>query len=168
MSRAGLRWTSDELEQLQALRAKGLDFPTIGAELGRDPKSCEVQLCKLRRRLGIAKVQPPPWNDAEDAKLVKAREVDHKSWKEVAEITGRTVLACIARMDHLRALRGIVKRHKHSSKGMVLPVKVDPLAIASSAAYAMAKNRRDLTASVFGDPPPGYSALDRKRQGLGP
>jgi hypothetical protein len=29
-----------------------------------------------------------------------------------------------------------------------------------------ALDRRDLTASVFGDPPPGYSALDQRRQGV--
>lgn len=27
---------------------------------------------------------------------------------------------------------------------------------------------RDLTASVFGDPPPGFSALDMKRRGIAP
>ncbi|WP_445222234.1 hypothetical protein ACKWRH_21505 [Bradyrhizobium sp. Pa8] len=31
-----------------------------------------------------------------------------------------------------------------------------------------AKDRRDLTASVLGDPPPGYSALDKRRGGHGP
>lgn len=31
-----------------------------------------------------------------------------------------------------------------------------------------ARDRQDLTASVFGDPLPGYSALDRKRAGHGP
>lgn len=29
-----------------------------------------------------------------------------------------------------------------------------------------ARGRQDLTASVFGDPPPGYSALDRRRAGV--
>jgi hypothetical protein len=31
-----------------------------------------------------------------------------------------------------------------------------------------ARDRRDLTSIVLGDPPPGYSALDRKRSGHGP
>lgn len=31
-----------------------------------------------------------------------------------------------------------------------------------------ARHRQDLTASVFGDPPPGYSALDKRRQGARP
>lgn len=31
-----------------------------------------------------------------------------------------------------------------------------------------ARDRQDLTASVLGDPPPGYSALDRRRAGARP
>ncbi|EJN14729.1 hypothetical protein PMI42_01702 [Bradyrhizobium sp. YR681] len=31
-----------------------------------------------------------------------------------------------------------------------------------------AAGRRDLTAAVFGDPPPGYSALDKRRTGARP
>lgn len=38
---------------------------------------------------------------------------------------------------------------------------------ADRAARKEAANRQDLTAQFFGDPPPGYSALDRKRQGMG-
>ncbi|MCS3725482.1 hypothetical protein [Bradyrhizobium betae] len=31
-----------------------------------------------------------------------------------------------------------------------------------------ARDRQDLTARVFGDPPPGYSALDKRRAGVRP
>lgn len=38
-----------------------------------------------------------------------------------------------------------------------------PGVLAERDAHAAALDRRDLTAQVFGDPPPGYSALDRLR-----
>jgi hypothetical protein len=43
--------------------------------------------------------------------------------------------------------------------------KASANALAQRAARKEAEYARDITASVFGDPPPGYSALDRKRQG---
>jgi hypothetical protein len=42
---------------------------------------------------------------------------------------------------------------------------VSSYAMAERSARAEASYLRDLTASVFGDPPPGYSALDRRQQG---
>jgi hypothetical protein len=41
--------------------------------------------------------------------------------------------------------------------------KVSAQALALRAARKEAEYARDITASVFGDPPPGFSALDRKR-----
>lgn len=40
-------------------------------------------------------------------------------------------------------------------------VAVDPVVLAARAKYQAAQGRRTLTQSLLGDPPPGYSALDR-------
>jgi hypothetical protein len=42
--------------------------------------------------------------------------------------------------------------------------KVSANAMAERSARAEASYRRDLTAEIFGDPPPGYSALDRRQR----
>lgn len=43
-------------------------------------------------------------------------------------------------------------------------LRPSPRAIAEAERRYEAASRRDLTASFFGDPPPGYSALDQKRR----
>jgi hypothetical protein len=42
--------------------------------------------------------------------------------------------------------------------------KVSPQALAERVAREQARDRRGLTATFFGDPPVGFSALDRRRQ----
>lgn len=165
MSRAGLRWTPDELEQLQTLRERdNLDFPTIGARLERDPKSCEVQLCKLRRKLNSPRVCPPRWSADEDAALIKARETEDREWDDVAGIVGRSVGACMRRLTTIRTNRAV----RHRADGGMSAARPDPASIAAGRAYRRAQDERPWQARFLNDPPPGYSALDRKRQGLAP
>lgn len=66
-----------------------------------------------------------------------------------------------ANLGDRRAPRGC-RKHPEA------PVRVDAGTLAACAAYRRALDQRDVTAATFGDPPPGYSALDRKRQGAAP
>jgi IS30 family transposase len=54
-----------------------------------------------------------------------------------------------------------------AQKAAAKQAHVDPEILARNARHEAAE-RRDLTATFFGDPPPGYSALDQKRKGIAP
>lgn len=153
-------WTPDRCQKLQDLRAAGMSWDDCATEMRASVGSCQNNLSKHRRRQGRGRAVQLPWNADEDATLINARDVDKLSWARVAELLPRrTIYACISRGEHLNA-------RKRINAGRELPHRADPTTLAKGLAYSAAKERRDITGEIFGDPPPGYSALDRKRAGL--
>ncbi|HYM33364.1 MAG TPA: SANT/Myb-like DNA-binding domain-containing protein [Candidatus Cybelea sp.] len=167
-----VRWTEARLKRVQDLHAAGTPWHVIAAEMAATVDNCKVNLTKFRKKQGIARKQAPPWSAEEDSTLIQARQIDRKPWKEVAAIVGRPEGACIARRDILSARDKAIEgpRRHNRGKGQTPPavITIDDKAAAASLAYARARAARDLTASLMGDPPPGYSALDRKRGGAIP
>jgi hypothetical protein len=86
--------------------------------------------------------------------LTIARAMTAKGYRNVAidAYFGLRVGSWSARLTYER-------HHQHH----VGSPRVPPEVLAERAARIAARNRRDQTAEFFGDPPPGYSALDRRR-----
>ena len=55
------------------------------------------------------------------------------------------------------------QRPETRAQHQVGSMRAPPEVLAERDARLAARDRRDQTAEFFGDPPPGYSALDRKR-----
>lgn len=109
------------------------------------------------------------WSDAElatAAQLYQDRFVDiygeegpgvqrRRVMRLIAETLDRSLLSVITRFQMYGASFGRgVARGQNASAGV----------LAARERRRLAEAQRDLTACVFGDPPPGFSALDRKRQ----
>ena len=79
-------------------------------------------------------------------------------------IVERSIGACIRRLTTIRSDRAI-KLRMGSVSGTN---RADPKVLADREARNEALRRRSPASIFLNDPPPGYSALDRKRQGLAP
>jgi hypothetical protein len=95
------------------------------------------------------------WTYDETRKLFRLRDVLELEWKDIALKIGRSEAAC---WNHYYNEGG--SRHGSYS------VRKNPSeeALADAARRAQARERQSLTEQFFGDPPKGYSALDRKQQ----
>lgn len=113
----------------------------------------------------MTRQQKRPWPPDDVTRMLHMREVEKKRWSVIDEAFGRTHGASAAKYELLRrepALSGI----RETGSRLVLPPGLE----ADRAARKKAELRRDLTAERFGDPPPGFSALDRRKSacsGLG-
>lgn len=158
----GARWTPHEIQTIETLRKQGLDFPTIAAQIGRDPKSCADRLSAWRRKQGKT-VKPGQWTSVEDARffaLCEAEAGKKKNWKEIAAVIGRSTGACYKRY-HERD-----KRTRDNLEHRVPLVVVDPDAVLKARLRYDARLRQSPCSLLLGEPPPGFSALDdyRRRQ----
>ena len=115
-----------------------------------------------------AKIRKGRWSLYEDGKLIELVERDHATWASISRIIGRAANVCAGRY---RLLKGGGHRP-------IVPIaEIDVLRtlppgleedrdrrIAARDARAESDLRQgSVTAAFFGDPPPGYSALDRRR-----
>jgi hypothetical protein len=78
-------------------------------------------------------------------------------WRRIAVAVGRTFESVYYRFDAFGPSFGA---NQSSSR------KATPAALADMVARKEAERRRDITAEVFGDPAPGFSALDRRQRGM--
>lgn len=104
------------------------------------------------------------WTKDEIATLRRLYQ-ERKSWEDMAEILGRTSWACRSKMHDLIASHPYRNGGRKSARietchTIVIPDHI----LADRDARYEASYRRTQTQEFFGDPPPGYSALDRKRQ----
>jgi hypothetical protein len=93
------------------------------------------------------------WTPADDALLRELREDEGLEWDAIAPIIGRTDRACASRYERLTS------RTRYTAADP----KASPAATIAASKREEARDRLDLTGRIFGDPPPGYSALDRMR-----
>jgi hypothetical protein len=113
------------------------------------------------------------WTEADDALLSQLCEHQstallHPNWHEIAKhFIGRSGLACRQHWLKLRAGAGgaapRVRMTEWRANGRIskaAKARIQP-------PPAAAPPHTSLTAAVFGDPPPGRSALDRKRAASG-
>lgn len=101
---------------------------------------------------------PAKWRRAQRMKAAGAE------MGEIAEALHFTQTQVTQRFYNQRYVRA----PRTSPAGIVISVKASDIALAEREARAEAARLRTPTQIIFGDPPPGYSALDKKRQGIAP
>jgi hypothetical protein len=121
------------------------------------------------------------WGDAETTELLRLMETHGRDWITIGRIMGRSHRSCEHRWRWLNMTEEQKKRRNEAEairkaksgerctgikqKGVdaVRPV-VASIALLEERAQRMSVPRT-ITGIICGDPPPGYSALDRKRRG---
>jgi len=99
------------------------------------------------------------WSEAE---LVRLRELVGQGLKPaaIAPLFGRSVLSVRDRIKYDRVLRG---ERRSAAINYVSAAAPCARALAARDARLEASYRRTLTQAFFGDPPPGWSALDKRQ-----
>lgn len=124
------------------------------------------------------------WTEADQARLLKLRDDDGLDWSAVAAaMPGRTLAAC--KVQYYERLRERCGARRYSATRQLPPAPPRPAPVAAPAvtpAPVVAREarggslaglreaaelrlriaERGLTGGVFGDPPPGRSALDER------
>jgi hypothetical protein len=105
------------------------------------------------------KIMRTPWTEAEVAQLLQLREIDGLSFREIDQEMKRPKGSSCVKYESLRrpAARSFISKEAR--------VTIDQAAFDAREARKHAEMQRDITQNFFGDPPPGYSALDRKNSG---
>lgn len=104
----------------------------------------------------VAYIATPPvnWPDEEQTELLRLREVEGLSWDKVAERLKRSQPSVESKYKYLKSKAA---REGHPD----VEARVSPEALRERAKRLHAPPR-DLTGAFFGDPPVGYSQLDRR------
>lgn len=102
--------------------------------------------------------QRRPWSDDDVARLIRMREVEGKTWREIDVALGRPQSGSQLKYKALKAPDTLSAGSIGGGR-----VVLSPDQEANLRARKDAENRMSLTATLFGDPPPGYSALDRRQ-----
>lgn len=98
-----------------------------------------------------------PWTADNIASMIHMRDVERKTFPVIDRALGRSPGCSKSKYESLRL--GPAPRAGSVSGGRVT---LSPQQEANQRARKDAENRMSLTATLFGDPPPGFSALDRR------
>lgn len=93
------------------------------------------------------------WTDEEVARLLYLRDDEAMEFEDIGAELGIAGTAC----------RGKYCAVKDRQRAARLGDKCPPKNFIDREARERARDSQSLTAAIFGDPPPGYSALDRRR-----
>lgn len=102
------------------------------------------------------KTIPQAWPDLEKAELMRLRTIEGRDWAEIASQLKRSEAAVKSKFKYLQSEK---LRQEPEAEVTRTNVPKDVLAEQARRLSAMA---RDLTGSLLGDPPLGFSALDRR------
>lgn len=127
--------------------------PHVRATLSRARAAARGPVIKIRKKAGTRSTFTQ--NDVEE--LVRMREIERKSWREISIATGRPLSTCSARYAE-ESKPSIYRDYAGCNRPKNIPDEI----IADARRRAIAD--RSITSLLFGDPAPGQSALD-KRQG---
>jgi hypothetical protein len=95
------------------------------------------------------------WTKYEIEHLMNLRETQRKKWEDIAVIMGRSRTAVQAKWTYVT--NGYSREPRH-----VMSISVAPTAQEVERRARLMAPPRDLSGFFFGDPPLGYSALDRR------
>jgi hypothetical protein len=93
------------------------------------------------------------WDEKSIGLLMELRDDEATEWGLIAEELGRSVDQCKQKYSAERAKRG------YRPQSQTVP----NAALIDRERRERARDAASITAQIFGDPPPGYSALDRRR-----
>lgn len=117
-----------------------------------------------------------PWTDQENRSLLKGR-IHSVSWETLAADLRRTIPSCkkqLQLLDGNRTYATLTARIPHkrrvtvSARAQVKSIVATPEILDRDRRNLLryVREETDATATFFGDPLPGYSALDRKLEGV--
>lgn len=98
--------------------------------------------------------------DAEELERAHALKAAGFGYEQIGAALGRTTGSVVTAIQ-----KRLVNPHAYASgigRGDQVLLKPDERLLAARDARAAASEARTITATLMGDPPPGYSALDRK------
>lgn len=101
-----------------------------------------------------------PWTDADVARMVYLREVERLKWSEVDLAMQRSAGGSKSKYDSRRCGQAPTGNVLEPGGRVILSIEQED----GRRARRNAEDRMSLTAILCGDPPPGYSALDRRGQ----
>ncbi len=150
-------WSTERVAVLTAAIAAGKSNDVIAKEMGLTTRIIRNRRGNMARGdwrraqragEGVAPLSPrsPPWVEADVAELMRLRDVMDLGFASIGKRLKRSDAACCTKY-HLERRRAV-----REGANVVI------------AAAASQPDYRDLTAAFFGDPRPGRSALDLKRQ----
>lgn len=96
------------------------------------------------------------WSGGDLARMIHMREVEGLNWVEIDKAFGRGPGSCSSKYSMVR--EGASPR-AYADAAMRVEIAGDRAALRD--ARKLAQSRLSLTGVLLGDPPPGYSALDR-------
>lgn len=170
--RVEVSWTPERKRMLiHAREVEGLTWPRIGMKLNISAEACGKKYRELRPDQPSARGRNGGrrWTEEEIETLLRMRDEENKSWAVIAEALNRTDKACEIFYSNYKAQqRYLEKAGKAPAEARL---QIEPLhnmtvprdRFAERDARAEAAERRTLTQVIFGDPPPGFSHLDRVR-----
>lgn len=152
-------WTDDEWFRAKRMARDGHTVDEIAEALGRSVKA-------IRTRFSATRITPPAfkgraarrfWTVDDEARAIEMRERG-TTVPEIARALKRSETGIYEKLQALR-----LRAAKAASTVYRAPApSVTPRAVLDRDARLAAADRRTLTQAMLGDPPPGYSALDRR------
>jgi hypothetical protein len=161
-------WTVAQKRLLQKLDDEGVPWSERARQCGHTEASCRTTLRNMQDRrveqnaAGKPVISRQPWTEQEVKRLIEAREIDGLSFREIDAELKRPFNCSYQKYKSLRrpAARSFISRDAR--------VEIDKTAFEARDARKLAEMRQSETSRLLGEPPPGYSALDRKRSGAQP
>lgn len=152
----GKVWTDEERDRALLLNEQGMNYPEIAKELGRTRKSVHTMFARHRAGTLVNRRYLVGWKPEHIAELRGYMERGMTN-RQIAETMQRTYQAVQSKVTYLNQF----DKWGQSSRPATEPNK-SPEATISEWRHRQALNPRTITAALMGDPPPGYSALERR------
>jgi hypothetical protein len=99
------------------------------------------------------------WTDEQKQRLLRLRDRHNFGWNEIEAALGIDHAKCRQMHRYIHAQRGTKVYHPAEHRQINVPNKN----LIDRERRLAALSNASLTALTFGDPPPGFSALDRRR-----
>lgn len=156
-------WTSAEDAKLaKARRSQGLSWAEVAVEVGRSAAACKERWKAVRGADYVPR--NPKWTAEQDATLLRLHAMG-ATWQEIADATSRTIFAAVGRLKTIQQRAtdapkvGTSGIHSHERRAAIQRARQ------AQDEAIRAESYRSVTAYVCGDPLPGRSALDQRREG---
>lgn len=148
----GKPWSEEDVAQLRLYVAEGLTPEEIGRKMDRPAGGIKT---KIKRIKGTPVKRRVPWTKEDLDKLVHLKESAKLSWDEISARLNRPSGTVYSKYEYLKNQAAFGPRHAECRENI-------PALILTEQRHRQSLTPRDLTAAFFGDPLPGYSALDRR------
>lgn len=149
-------WSPKLDAELIALYESHMDFEVIAKKICRSTSSIYSRLWRLRKKCGGLRPRPGMWT-VQETERAKQFSREGLTYKQIAKKLGRTD----------RSVRYKLREGREKILRIVTDPKIEiPAHVERDLDRRCATHYSNLTAAVFGDPLPGFSALDRRRATL--